>query len=278
MLNYSCPDSLIDTQWLTEHLNDPSVRIIEANMNPEACKDAHIPGAVFWNILSDLMKPDMSMNLDSKAIAELLSRSGILPETTVVAYGSYPATGSLIFWFLKRFGHERVYVLNGGYQKWIAEGRPLTSDLSSFEPTQYTTVKSSSDRDYRILLSEVQDVLNRPDVVMLDVRTPLEYSGDVFIDKPPEGGERSGHLPGAVHLEHTLVLNKDGTFKSAEELHDLCVERGITKDKEIIPYCAIGGRSGFIWFVLKYLLGYPNVRNYDGSWNEWSWLPNLPIE
>ena len=277
MLNYSYPDSLIDTQWLTEHLNDPFVRVIEANMNPEACKDAHIPGAVFWNILSDLMKPDMSMNLDSKAIAKLLSRSGILPETTVVAYGSYPATGSLIFWLLKLFGHEQVYVLNGGYQKWIAEDRPLTSDLTSFKPTQYT-VNFNRDRDYRILLSEVQDALNRSDVVMLDVRTPSEYSGDVFIDKPPKGDERAGHIPGAVNLEHTLALNEDGTFKSAEELHDLYVRRGITKDKEIIPYCAIGGRSGFIWFVLKYLLGYPNVRNYDGSWNEWSRLPNLPIE
>lgn len=277
MLNYSYPESLIDTQWLTEHLNDPSVRVIKANMNPEACKDAHIPGAVFWNIFSDLMKPDLSLNLDSKAISELLSRSGILPETTVVAYGSNPATGGLIFWFLKRFGHERVYVLNGGYQKWIAESRPLTSDLTSFKPTQYTA-SSSSDRDYRILLSEVQDALNRSDVVMLDVRTPSEYSGDVFIDKPPKGDERAGHIPGAVNLEHTLVLKEDGAFKSAEELYNLCVQRGITKDKEIIPYCAIGGRSGFIWFVLKYLLGYPNARNYDGSWNEWSRLPNLSIE
>lgn len=277
MLNYSYPDSLIDTQWLTEHLNDPSVRVIEADMNPEACKDANIPGAVFWNIFTDLMKPDMSMNLDSKAISELLSRSGILPETTVIAYGSNPATGAVIFWLLKHFGHERVYVLNGGYQKWIAEGRPLTSNLTSFEPTQYT-VKSSSDRNYRIISSEVQDALSRSDVVILDVRTPSEYSGDVFIEKPPEGDERAGHIPGAVHLEHTLALNEDSTFKSAEELHDLYAQRGITKDKEIIPYCAVGGRSGFIWFVLKYLLGYPNVRNYDGSWNEWSRLPNSSIE
>lgn len=108
---------------------------------------------------------------------------------------------------------------------------------------------------------------------MLDVRTLAEYSGDVFMEKPPEGEERAGHIPGAVHLEHTLALNEDGTFKSAEELHNLYAQRGITKDKKIIPYCAVGGRSGFIWFVLKYLLGYPNVRNYDGSWNEWSRLP-----
>ena len=276
MLNYSCPD-LIDTHWLTEHLNDPSVRVIEANMNPEACKNAHIPGAVFWNIFSDLMKPDLSLNLDSKAILKLLSRSGILPQTTVVAYGSNPATGAVIFWFLKRFGHQRVYVLNGGYQKWIAESRPLTSELTSFKPTQYTA-SSSGDRDYRIVLSEVQNALDRADVVMLDVRTPSEYRGDVFIDKPPTKEERSGHIPGAVHLEHILVLNKDGTFKSAEELQNLFTQRGITKDKEIIPYCAIGLRSGFIWFVLKYLLSYPNVRNYDGSWNEWSRLPNLAIE
>lgn len=277
MPSYSHPESLIDTQWLAEHLNDSSIRIVEVDMSPEACENAHIPGAVFWSIFSDLMKPDMGMNLDSKAISALLARSGISPETTIVPYGSNPATGASIFWLLKCFGHDNVCVLNGGHQKWVAEGRPLTSELSSFAPAQYVA-NSSNDHDYRIPLEDVRSALHQPDVVMLDVRTSAEYSGEVFMEKPPEGNERAGHIPGAVHLENTLVLNEDGTFKSAEELHNLYTQRGITKDKKVIAYCAVGARSGFIWFVLKHLLGYPDVRNYDGSWNEWSRLPDAPIE
>ena len=277
MISYSHPDSLIETQWLAAHLNNSSVRVIEVDMSPEACENAHIPGAVFWSIPSDLMKPDMSMNLDSEALSELLSKAGISPETTVVPYGSNLAASASIFWLLKRFGHDKVYVLNGGHQKWMAEGRPVTSVLSSFEPVQYKA-PSPCDRDYRILTTEVQDMLNRSDTVILDVRTSAEYSGEVFMEKPPEGNERAGHIPSAVHLEHTLALNKDGTFKSAEALYSLYTQQGITKDKRVIPYCAVGARSGFIWYVLKYLLGYPNVQNYDGSWNEWSRSPNVSIE
>ncbi|MEM6453223.1 MAG: sulfurtransferase [Cyanobacteria bacterium P01_D01_bin.105] len=277
MLSYSHPDSLIETQWLTTHMNDSSVRIVEVDMTPEACENAHIPGAVFWSIPSDLMKPDMSMNLDSEVLSELLSKSGISPETTVVPYGTNLATSASIFWLLKQFGHDKVYVLNGGHQKWMAEDRPVTSELSSLEPVQYTA-PSPCDRDYQILTAEVQDMLNRSDTVILDVRTSAEYRGEVFMEKPPEGNERAGHIPSAVHLEHTLALNKDGTFKSAEALYSLYAQQGITKDKQVIPYCAVGARSGFIWYVLKYLLGYPNVQNYDGSWNEWSRLPNVSIE
>ncbi|MGH2415544.1 MAG: sulfurtransferase, partial [Microcystaceae cyanobacterium] len=157
-----------------------------------------------------------------------------------------------------------------------AEGRPLTSELSSFAPTKYQA--KSPDASFRILQAEVQASLGRSDCVLLDVRTPQEYRGEVFMMKPPEGSERGGHIPGAVHLEHTLTLNEDGTFKSVEELQALYSSRGITDDKEVFPYCAIGGRSAYTWFVLKYLLGYPNVRNYDGSWNEWSRLPHALIE
>ncbi|NEQ44723.1 MAG: sulfurtransferase [Leptolyngbya sp. SIOISBB] len=279
MTDYSRPDSLVETQWLATHLNDPSVRIIEVGMSPEDCENAHIPGAVFWSIPSDLMTSDRSMNLDVEALSALLSKSGTSPETTVVTYGSNPATGANIFWLLKRFGHDKVYVLNGGHQKWMAEGRPMTSTLSRFEPVPYAApnVAPARDRDYRILTAEVQDLLNRSDTVILDVRTSAEYRGEIFMGKPPEGNERSGHIPSAVHLEHTLALNEDGTFKSAAALHSLYAQQGITKDKRVIPYCAVGARSGFTWYVLKYLLGYPNVQNYDGSWNEWSRLPHAPI-
>ncbi len=276
MSNYAHPEVLVGTQWLMDHLNEPTVRVVEVDMNPEPYKDAHIPGAVFWNIFADLLMPDLGMNLDPTAIEKLLSKSGISHETTVIAYGSYPGTGAWIFWILKTFGHDRVHVLNGGHQKWIAEGRPLAAELSNFAPTQYQA--KFPDANLRVLQAEVQASLDRAGCVLLDVRTSQEYRGEVFMLKPPEGTERGGHIPGAVHLEHTLALNEDGTFKSAEELHTLYGSQGITADKEVFPYCAIGGRSASTWFVLKYLLGYPNVRNYDGSWNEWGRLLNVPIK
>ncbi|HCF27274.1 MAG TPA: sulfurtransferase [Cyanobacteria bacterium UBA11049] len=276
MPQYAHPEVLVDTKWLMDRLNDPTVRVVEVDMSPEPYKDAHIPGAVFWNIFADLLLPDLRINLDPTAIAQLLSRSGISDETTVIAYGSYPGTGAWIFWFLKTFGHNKVYVLNGGYQKWVAEGRLVVAELSNFAPTQYHA--KSLDANLRVLQAEVQASLNRTDCVLVDVRTSQEYCGEIFMIKPPEGTERGGHIPGAIHLEHTLTLNEDGTFKSAKELHALYSNLGITADKEVFPYCAIGGRSAYTWFVLKYLLGYPNVRNYDGSWNEWSRLPEVPIE
>jgi thiosulfate/3-mercaptopyruvate sulfurtransferase len=273
---YAHPEVLVDTQWLMDRLDDPNVRPVEVDMNPEIYQNAHIPGAVYWNILTDLLLPDMRMNLDPTNMGKLLSQSGITPETTAIAYGSYPGTGALIFWLLKIFGHDRVYVLNGGHQKWVAEGCPLAAELSDFAPTEYQV--KAPDANLRVLQTEVLASLNRPDSVLLDVRTPEEYRGEIFMMNPPVGEERGGHIPGAVHLQHTLTLNEDGTFKSAAELQTLFDSRGVTPDKEVFPYCAIGGRSAYMWFVLKYLLGYPQVRNYDGSWNEWSRLPEASIE
>ncbi len=267
---------LIDTQWLMDRLHDPSVRIVEVGFSYETYKNSHIPGAVFWNVFTDLLLPDFTMNLAPSAIANLLSRSGISPETNVIAYGGYPGTGAWIFWLLRLFGHQNVFVLNGGYQKWLTEGRPLTSEFSNFPPTQYQTQPINP--NLRVLSADVQLALSQTDRVLLDVRSLQEYSGEVFIDKPPESHQRSGHIPGAVHIDCALMLNEDGTFKAAEELNALYTSYGVTPDKEILPYCAIGGRSACVWFVLKYLLGYPQVRNYDGSWNEWSRIPNAPIE
>lgn len=276
MSEYAHPEVLVDTQWLIEHLDDPMLRVVEVDMSPEAYKNAHIPGAVFWNYLTDLSKPGLGLNLDTTVIEELLSRSGISEETTVVAYGSYPSTGACIFWLLKLFGHQKVCVLNGGHQKWMAEGHPVTSNLSSFSPTSYKA--TSPDSNLRVLQKEVQAGLERTDCVVLDVRSPQEYSGEIFLMKPPEATERGGHIPSAVHIENTRTFNEDGTFKSVDQLHALFNSQGVTADKEIFPYCAVGARSAGVWFVLRYLLGYPNVRNYDGSWNEWSRLPNTPIE
>lgn len=276
MTSYAHPEVLVDTQWLMEHLDDPRVRVVEVDMSPDSYQNAHIPGAIFWNIFADLLKPNLSMNLERAAIESLLSRSGISNETCVVAYGSYPGTGAWIFWLLKLFGHDPVVVLNGGHQKWVAEARPLTSKLPSFAPTPYQA--NPLDESLRVRQGEVQTALMRTDCLLLDVRTPQEYSGEIFMREPPQGQERGGHIPGAVHLEHTLTLNEDGTFKPVAALQALYRHQGVVPEKEIFPYCAIGARSAYTWFVLKYLLGYPNVRNYDGSWNEWSRLPEVPVE
>lgn len=276
MSQYTHPEILVDSQWLMDHLTDPTVRVVEVDMSPKPYKDAHIPGAVFWNIFADLLLPDLRINLNTSSIEALLSRSGISNDTTVVAYGSYPDTGAWIFWLLKLFGHEKVRVLNGGHQKWVASGRPVTAELSTYRPTQYHA--KMPDASLRVLHPEVQASLGRTDCVLLDVRTTQEYQGEVFMMKPPEGTERAGHIPGAVHIEHSLTLNQDGTFKSVEELQAIYGSKGVAADKEVFPYCAIGGRSACTWFVLKYLLGYPKVRNYDGSWNEWSRLSDVVIE
>ncbi len=275
MSQYAHPEVLVDTQWLADHLSDSNLRIVEVDVSPEFHKDAHIPGAVFWNLFTDLLLPDMRINLEPTAIEKLLSRSGITPETTVVAYGSNPSTGAWIFWLLKMFGHDNILVLNGGYQKWLAEGR-LVSTLSNFEPTNYQVKAVNS--SLRILQEEVKSSLNQTNRVLLDVRTLQEYSGEWFYNQPPEANQHTGHIPNAVHIEHLKTLHEDGTFKSVNELQELYNSQGIMSDKEIIPYCTIGARSGYTWFVLKYLLGYPNVRNYDGSWSEWSQIPDAPIE
>lgn len=275
MSQYAHPEVLVDTNWLENHLDDPNLRILEVDINPQPYQDAHIPGAVFWNIFRDLLLPDWRINLDVNSFERLMSKSGITNDAMVIAYGSYPGTGAWIFWLLKLFGHQDVRVLNGGYQKWKLENRPLAKELSTFSQVPYSA--KTPDNSLRVLYEEVQASIGRSDRILLDVRTEKEYSGEWFFDRPAKEDERTGHILGALHIEHLLTLNEDGTFKSFDELQALYSSKGITSDKEVFPYCAIGGRSGYTWFVLKYLLGYPKVRNYDGSWNEWSRLPDMVI-
>ncbi|MGB3405286.1 MAG: sulfurtransferase [Microcoleaceae cyanobacterium] len=268
MSQYADPEVLVDTKWLADHLNNPNIRIVEVDMSPEVYQQAHIPGAVFWNLFTDLLQPDRQINFNPAKMEEILSNSGITPNTTIVAYGSYPGIGAWIFWLLNVFGHQNVRVLNGGYQKWKANGYPLTAEYSSFTPTQYKI--QTIDNSLRAFKQDVQAYIHQKNCVLLDVRTAQEYQGEWFFDKPPKPTERAGHIPSAVHIEILLAFQADGTFKPMDELQALYEGHGITAKQNVITYCAIGGRSGSIWFVLKYLLGYENVRNYDGSWNEWS--------
>ncbi|MEH1890779.1 MAG: rhodanese-like domain-containing protein [Nostoc sp.] len=226
MSQYADSSVLVDTQWLANHLNDPNVRIIEVDISLEPYKNAHIPSAVFWNIFTDLLLPDLKMNWDAQAFEKLMARSGITNDTTVIAYGSYPGTGAWIFWLLKVFGHENVRVLNGGYQKWKSEARPLATELSTSANTDYRA--KTPDAHLRVLHNEVQASIGRSDHVLLDVRTLQEYCGEWFFNQPPKAGELTGHIPGAVHLEHILILNEDGTFKSFNDLKNLYNSHGIT--------------------------------------------------
>ncbi|MBW4678437.1 MAG: sulfurtransferase [Desmonostoc geniculatum HA4340-LM1] len=276
MSQYTHNNILVDTQWLFEHLNHPNIRLIQADMNPQTYNAGHIPGAVFWNITTDLLLPDYRINFDPATWEKLLENSGITNNTTVVTYGDFAATSAWLFWLFKVFGHGDVRVLNGGYQKWMSEGRPVTIDSQIIRPTEYQL--QTPDPNLRAFFHDVQESIGKSDSVLVDVRTPQEYSGEWFFMQPPQETERAGHIPGAVSVYYELALNEDGTFKSVEELQTLYTSKNITSDKQVITYCAVGGRSAHTWFVLKYLLGYSKVRNYDGSWNEWSRIPNIPIE
>jgi thiosulfate/3-mercaptopyruvate sulfurtransferase len=274
-LNYAYPEVLVDTQWVAEHLSDRKVRLIQTDMDITAYNSGHIPGAVFWNAFITFMQPDYRFNFEYKALSELLARSGIANDTTIIIYSNHNAGANCAFWLLKVFGHNDVRIMNGGRKKWLAEKRPLSTEIPTITPTIYTV--QNFDTSIRALPEQVQAAINT-DSVLVDVRTHQEYCGELFLMNPPEKTQRVGHIPSAIHLFYELALNEDDTFKSAEELYALYHSKGITPDKEVITYCAVGARSSHTWFVLKYLLGYENVRNYDGSWNEWSRLPDTPVE
>lgn len=277
MSEYVYPEIIVDTQWLSAHLEDPKVRIIEMDLSPELYEQGHIPGSIFLNAMTTLLTPDLRFNFDLDAIKELLGNAGITNDTTIVlVHHNYAATSGCLFWLFKVFGHDKVRILNGGRQKWLMDGYSLTKDKTVVEATQYHA--QILDKSSTISLEEVQNSLGQEDSVLLDVRTPQEYDGEIFLMGPPKENERAGHIPGAINLYYELAHNDDGTFKSYAELKELFERHNITSEKLVIPYCALGARSGHTWFILKYLLGYPNVKNYDGSWNEWSRISHLPVE
>lgn len=278
MTNYAVPEALVDTEWVAAHLNDPKVRIIESNEDVLLYETGHIPGAVKLDWVGDLNDPLVRDYLDGPRFEELQSRLGITNDTTIVLYGdknNWWATYAL--WVYKLFGHEDVRILNGGRKKWIDEGRELTKQVPQYPAAEYQA-KERNDSEIRAFRDQVRESLGK--VALVDVRSPDEYSGKKLHmpEYPQEGALRGGHIPTAQSIPWAQAANEDGTFKSREQLDQLYGGKGITADKDVIAYCRIGERSSHTWFVLKYLLGYDKVRNYDGSWTEWGNSVGVPIE
>jgi thiosulfate/3-mercaptopyruvate sulfurtransferase len=278
---YANPEVLVSTDWVADHLDDPNVRIIESNEDPLLYPSGHIPGAVQVDWTNDLNDPVRRDYIDREGFQQLAGRIGITNDTTVVFYGdknNWWATYA--FWVFQLFGHSSARVMDGGRLKWEKEGRPMTREVPQYPPTQYTA-RERDDSAIRAFRQQVMKHLetNKP---LIDVRSPGEYSGELLHmpNYPQEGALRGGHIPGAKNVPWSRAANpEDGTFKPADELKAIYQqEQGLQPDDEVISYCRIGERSSHTWFVLKYLLGYENVRNYDGSWTEWGNSVSLPIE
>jgi thiosulfate/3-mercaptopyruvate sulfurtransferase len=278
---YTHPEVLVSTDWVAEHLDDPKVRIVESNEDQLLYPSGHIPGAVQVDWTTDLNDQVVRDYLSKEGFEALMSRIGVTSETTVVFYGdknNWWATYA--FWVFQLFNHTRAKVMDGGRLKWEKEGRPMTREVPNYSATNYQAPERH-DSKVRAFRDEVLQHVQAK-LPLVDVRSPEEYSGERLHMEgyPNEGALRGGHIPGAVSVPWSRAANpEDGTFKSAEELQKIYLEeQGLKPDDNVIAYCRIGERSSHTWFVLKYLLGFKNVRNYDGSWTEWGNLVKVPIE
>jgi len=278
MANYANPDVLLSTDWVNQHKKDANVRVAEVDVDTKAYEEGHIEGAVGWNWQSQLCDTVRRDVIPKGQLEKLLGESGIDNNTTIVLYGdnnNWFACWAL--WQLKMFGHKDVKVMNGGRKKWIEEGKPLTKEVPKYPAKTYKA--SDPDTSIRAFLSQTMKAAETKDWSLVDVRSPDEFTGKILCPPGlPETCQRGGHIPGAKSIPWGKNCNEDGTFKSADELKALYESAGVKLDKGVIAYCRIGERSSLTWFVLKYLLGYPKVLNYDGSWTEWGNLVNAPIE
>ncbi|MFD9727617.1 sulfurtransferase [Streptomyces sp. NPDC059072] len=275
---YARPETLVDTEWLAEHLDDRTVRVIDVDEDTTAYEQGHIPGAVGWNWATDLHTAVGRDYLDREALGRLLADAGVGYDTTVILYGGNNNWfAAYAYWIMRLRGFNRVRLLDGGRKKWELESRETTRDVRTYEPTDFT-VTGQENPQFRAMRTEVLDSGGRG-VQMVDVRSPEEYRGERLAPPhlPQEQAQVPGHIPGAVNVPWAQAANDDGTFKSADELRMLYLGQGITPDREVIAYCRIGERSSHTWFALHELLGYPDVKNYDGSWTEYGSLVQAPV-
>src|SRR4051794_12240919 len=279
--SYAHPEALVDTDWLAQHRNDEGVRIVESNEDILLYDTGHIPGAVHIDWRSDLQDQVIRDYITPEKFAELCSRNGITPETTCIFYGDKANWWACYaLWAFRLYGHEKVKILNGGRDKWKAEGRELTKEKPSYPRTNYPVPKKRYDKEIRAFADEAlaQSKSGKP---LIDVRSPGEFKGEVthMAEYPQEGVLRGGHIPGAKSIPWKTAVRDDGTFKSPAQLKQNYTQQwGLKPNDDIVAYCRIGERSSHTWFVLNCLLGYEKVRNYDGSWTEWGNKVRAPIE
>jgi thiosulfate/3-mercaptopyruvate sulfurtransferase len=279
MSDYKHPETLVSTQWAADHLKDPNIRLVEVDVDTTAYDQGHIPGAVGWNWQSQLQDNVRRDLIDQAALEALLGQSGISNDTTILLYGDNNNWfAAYALWQLKYYGHKDVRLINGGRKKWIEEKRHLTTEATKVAATKYQAGRP--DESIRARKEDVfRAVEGKSPAQLVDVRSGDEFTGKIIA--PPgmsETAQRAGHIPGAANIPWAQAANEDGTFKSPEALKALYEGKGIAGKNEVIAYCRIGERSSHTWFVLKYLLGYDHVRNYDGSWTEWGNLIGAPIE
>jgi len=278
MTDYAHPEVLVSTDWVARHGRDPGVRVVEVDVDTSAYDEGHIPGAIAWSWKTELCDTVRRDILSKEQFEELMRRSGVANDTTLVLYGDNNNWfAAWAFWQAKIYGHRDVRLMNGGRKKWLAEGRDLSRDVPVYPRTNYQA--ADPDLSLRAFLPEVREAMETSSAVLVDVRSPAEFTGEILAPPGlPETCQRGGHIPGARNVPWSLACHDDGTFKSAAELRELYGSQGVDGSKPIISYCRIGERSSHTWFVLKYLLGYGDVRNYDGSWTEWGNLVGAPIE
>ena len=278
MPDYAQPDVLVSTEWVDQHKFDPHVVVVEVDVDTQAYSEGHVPGSLGWNWqtqLCDTLRRDV---INKPELEKLLGESGIDNDTILILYGDNNNWfAAWAFWQLKMYGHNDVRIMNGGRKKWVAETRDLSTDKPTFPAKSYTA--KAPDNSLRAFLPEVQKAVASKSHALVDVRSPQEFTGEILAPPGlPETCQRGGHIPGAKSIPWAKACNEDGTFKSIDDLKALYGAQGITGEKPVIAYCRIGERSSHTWFVLKHLLGFKDVQNYDGSWTEWGNLVGAAVE